>query len=295
VPPSPDRPPQLRGALFRGSTVLRAGWLTRGQLRGSAWCRVYPDVYACATLTLTHRVRTVAVVRLLFPGAVASGRTAAAWWGADVVEPDDPVDCSLPPGAHHGTVAGVRLRRRSLPGGDVVERHGLWVTTPVRTALDLAAVRPPDEAVVALDQFLRVGRVPLAGARAAAEGLTGRDCRLVRTALARADGLAESPQETRLRLLLHRSPLPRPVAQFVVRDRDGFVARVDFAWPEHRLAVEYEGVWHGRPQHVGDDRRRLNRLTAAGWRVVFVTAADLYRPDDVVARIAAALAATSSM
>ena len=106
-----------------------------------------------------------------------------------------------------------------------------------------------------------------------------------------ADGLAGSPQETRLRLLLHASRLPRPVAQHTVLDAAGrFVARVDFAWPDRRVAVEYEGRWHGRPQQVASDRARLNRLTAAGWRVVFVTAEDLRDPDRVVARVAAALA-----
>jgi very-short-patch-repair endonuclease len=84
--------------------------------------------------------------------------------------------------------------------------------------------------------------------------------------------------------------LPRPLAQFVVRDDAGFVARVDFAWPEAKIAVEYEGTWHGdSPQQVAADRRRLNRLTAAGWTVIFVTAADLHRPDQLVARLAAAL------
>jgi very-short-patch-repair endonuclease len=64
-----------------------------------------------------------------------------------------------------------------------------------------------------------------------------------------------------------------------------------FAWPEAKVAVEYEGRWHGESaQQVGADRQRLNRLTAAGWTVVFVTAADMHRPDLVVARIAAALA-----
>jgi very-short-patch-repair endonuclease len=72
--------------------------------------------------------------------------------------------------------------------------------------------------------------------------------------VAAADGLAESQQETRLRLLLHGSKLPRPVAQFSVYDDVGFVARVDFAWPEQRVAVEYEGRWHGERQHVATDR-----------------------------------------
>jgi very-short-patch-repair endonuclease len=47
---------------------------------------------------------------------------------------------------------------------------------------------------------------------------------------------------------------------------------------------------HGEtPQHLAADRRRLNRLRAAGWTVVFVTAADLHHPEGVVAEIAAAL------
>src|SRR5688572_18937929 len=124
---------------------------------------------------------------------------------------------------------------------------------------------------------------------------TGRGCRRAREAAARADGLAESPQETRLRLVLLASALPPPVAQHTVRDVDGrFVARVDFAWPEQRLAVEYQGAWHGQLQNVVRDRTRLNRLTAAGWRVVFVTAADMRRPAQLLTRIAAALATSTS-
>ena len=69
------------------------------------------------------------------------------------------------------------------------------------------------------------------------------------------------------------------------------MARVDFAWPEQRLAVEYEGLWHGERQQVARDRARLNALTRARWRVVFVTAADLHDPQRLIARIAQALAA----
>jgi very-short-patch-repair endonuclease len=81
------------------------------------------------------------------------------------------------------------------------------------------------------------------------------------------------------------------VAQHVVRDGHGrFLARVDFGWPEHKVALEYEGAWHGERQQVDKDRDRLNKLTAEGWLVIFVTAAHLRRPEDVVARVAAALA-----
>ncbi|MCZ2812543.1 DUF559 domain-containing protein [Modestobacter sp. VKM Ac-2979] len=123
-----------------------------------------------------------------------------------------------------------------------------------------------------------------------AAATTGRGCRRARAAAGLADGLAGSPQETRLRLLLHRAELPTPVAQHSVHDGRVFVARVDFAWPEQRLALEYDGLWHADPGQFAADRRRFNRLLAAGWRVLFVTAADLHRPDQLITRIAAELA-----
>ena len=80
------------------------------------------------------------------------------------------------------------------------------------------------------------------------------------------------------------------MAQYVVRVARGFVARVDSARPERRVAVEYDGAWHADPGRSARDRRRLDRLHAAGWRVVFVTEADLYRPEELLARTAAAMA-----
>ena len=153
-------------------------------------------------------------------------------------------------------------------------------------------IQPLEEAVVALDQFLRAGLVTVDQLRAAAAAISGPGCRQIRRAADLADGLAESPQETRVRLLLNGSRLPRPTAQYTVRGPDGrFIARVDFAWPDAKVAVEYEGMWHGQAQQIGRDRRRLNELTAAGWTVEFVTAAELRDPVVLIARIAAALEA----
>jgi very-short-patch-repair endonuclease len=68
-----------------------------------------------------------------------------------------------------------------------------------------------------------------------------------------------------------------------------FVARVDFAWPERKIAVEYDGLWHAEAGQFAKDRQRLDRLREAGWQGVFVTAADLHRPELLLARLAAAL------
>jgi hypothetical protein len=268
--------------------------LTPKQLRSAAWRRLFPDVYACTDVPVTHRLRAEAVVRLLVPDAVVSGSSAAVLWGVDLAGSGDDVEVTVPPASRAGTIRGVQTRRRVLETERIATRGRVHVTDPVQTAFDLAALRPDESAVIALDRLAGAGVVDLAHARTAALQLRGRNCRRVRTTLGLADGLAGSPQETRVRLLLHASPLPRPVAQHTVRDRHGhFVARVDFAWPQHRVALEYDGVWHGEPQQVARDRERLNRLTAEGWVVVFVTAADLRHPASIVARVDAALASSA--
>lgn len=101
------------------------------------------------------------------------------------------------------------------------------------------------------------------------------------------DGLAESPQEPRLRLVLQRAGLPAPVARFRVFDGEDFVARLDLAYPDVEVAIEYDGLWHGDRRAFLDDRRRLNRLTAAGWIVLHVTVDDLRHPDRLTARVRA--------
>jgi very-short-patch-repair endonuclease len=290
MPPRPHRPPELRGRVFRGSAAVRAGLLTRHQLHSSAWQRLFPDVYACADLPVTHELRTAAVTQIVLPGAVASARSAAVLWDVGLAADADDVEVTVPARCRAGAVPGVQVTRRRLATEDATARRGVPLTTPLRTALDLGRLQPGDDAVIALDRFLSTGLVFLDEVRTAAVPATGRDCRRIRAAVNLADGLAESPQETRLRLLVHRADLPNPVAQYRIRVDGRFLARADFAWPEHRLALEYDGAWHGEPSQFRRDRRRLNRLTAAGWRVIFVTAADLRDPAALIARIAQALA-----
>ena len=288
VPPAPTVPPALSTAPFLGTAALVAGLLTRPQLRGRAWVRLFPDVYVHRDVELTHELRARAAA-LRWPDAVVTGRSAAALWGVPLAGPAAPVEISRLPGTHPVRVPGVRVRRTEVDGRHQCERAGVWATTREATAVDLAGRLPLPEAVAAVDQLVVAG-ADLAEVRWLAGTSLGAGCRRARRAVALADSLAESPQETRLRLLIRRSTLPAPVAQHVVRHRGRFVARVDFAWPDRRVALEYDGLWHRDPQQFGDDRDRLNRIQAAGWRVVFVTARDLHRPEALLARIADALA-----
>jgi very-short-patch-repair endonuclease len=84
-----------------------------------------------------------------------------------------------------------------------------------------------------------------------------------------------------------------PQPQYPIRDPAGrFIARVDLAFPGPRVAIEYDGAWHGDKGQLPRDRRRLNALVQAGWRVLHLTAADLRDPVAVVAAVRRLLASS---
>jgi hypothetical protein len=292
APRIPAPPPVLSRRVFRGSDVLRRGVLTRAQLRTRAYRRLRPGVYVAASVPVTHRLQAEGVALVAPREAVFGGRTAAVLWGGSVFAgADDPVEVVLPPGVRWHPAPGALVRTAPTAGAVVTDGRLRW-TDRTRTALDLIRRGPLDDAVVLLDQLVQAEVAELSAVRAGSAALPRcRGSRQAREVATLADGLAESPQETRLRLVMHRAGLPPPVAQYTVTDAGSFPARVDFAYPEQRLAIEYDGLWHGERDQFAKDRRRLNRLFAAGWRVVFVTAADLRRPGELTRRIAAALAA----
>ncbi|WP_245160608.1 hypothetical protein [Blastococcus sp. CT_GayMR20] len=283
----------MRGAVFRARDVLGDGLLTRDQLRSSAWRRLFRGIYADAELADSFGLR-IRGARLLAPATAAfSGRTAAFMHGCTGLAGfGTPVELSLPAGVQFGPVEGLRIRRVRLPDADVVRIGTFRVTTGLRTALDIARGDPLPVAVAALDVMLAAAVVGWGELRAAGAALRGgRGARRGRQATELADPRAESPPESRLRVLLTLVGL-EPVPQHTVRDATGaFVARVDLAFPAHRVAVEYDGLWHSEDGQFASDRRRLNRLHAAGWIVLHVTAADLYDPEALVARLRALLAA----
>ena len=290
MPRRPHQPEELLSALpFLGWWAVDEGLLTVDQLRSSAWRKVFRGVYVHQGVPDSHELRARAACVLL-PRAVVSGASAAVMWDVDLAGTEDDVEVTLPAGVHPVRMPGLRARRAWLPREQRTLLRATPVTTPEATAVRLAGLLPGDEAVVAVDRILATRAARLDDVRALAGSATGRGSARARRACSLADGVAGSPQETKLRLLIHRSGLPLPLAQHrVFDDRGRFVARVDFGWPEHRVAVEYDGLWHADAQQFPKDRQRLNRLGAAGWRVVFVTAADLHDPERLLRRIAAAL------
>jgi very-short-patch-repair endonuclease len=293
VPRAPRRPPELSGKIFLARTALASGLLTRAELRSSAWRPVLQGIYADATLSVTHAHRCIAVSRYLLPGSGAiGGRSAVSLYGSRLgAGPNEPVEVVVPPTARIGRTAGLRLHVAELPEVDVGRRHGLRVTTPARTCWDLAQWLDPIEAVVLVDALVCARVIPLSNLAEYAECRAGsRGWRRLTRVASLADAGAQSPQESRLRVRLVLAGLPKPVTQHVIAHGGRFVARVDLAWPEHRVAVEYDGLWHGTTDQFHADRRRLNGLVGAGWVVLHVTAQRLHDDfDGFVAELQAAL------
>lgn len=275
--------------------MVAAGLLTAEALRSSAWRRLFRGVYADARLPDSFGLR-VRGARLLLPSsAVFSGRTAAYLHGAvDLADRHSPVDVSVPTGVRCGPIDGMTIRRVALSPDDV-ESLGTWVcTTGLRTALDIARWEPVHDAVAALDVLLARAVVGTAELEESAGLFSGRGFRRARQAVELADPRAGSQPESRLRVLLALAGL-HTVPQVEVRDAAGdFVARVDLAFPDLKIAIEYDGAWHAQPGQFAKDRRRLNRLVAAGWKVIHVTAADMREPGALIAEVRSLVAAATA-
>jgi very-short-patch-repair endonuclease len=254
---------------FRGSEAIANGHLTRGRLAGRSFRRIFPDIYAPAGLTSDLRLRSLAAYELVRRnGGSLSGYSAALLLGADCAPVNAPAEVLVQgkPRARPGLV----VRNGQARGEELVEIDGCLVTGPVRTAWDLCRRLSQVEAVVALDSLSRAGRFDPKVLLARRAGDVGaRGCRRLDDVVALADPRAESPPETRLRLELRNAGLPTPEVQYEVVDEYGFVlARVDLAYPDFKLAIEYDGSTHYTRYQSERDRQRDVVLAGYGWLTI---------------------------
>lgn len=280
--------------IFRGSVAVREGRLRRGQLRNrDLVAPVLHDVYRRADVEPTHQLACRGAGLVVPSGTVLTGRSLATVWGADLAGPEDEVTMvTLARKAPELRGVSVRVASRGpLAHG---AWHGMPIATPHRMAFDLAARLSLEDAVAVLDAVARRGLIELAAFSRWLADRHDHDVVVVRRAVTWADRRAESPPESRCRVRLRLAGYD-VVPQHEVHDGRGFVARVDLALPALRIAIEYDGAWHGDGRQVARDRERLNRLREAGWLVVHVTAATLRSPGALVAAVSVAVAQRTAM
>ena len=277
--------------MFIGSHAIAQGRLTRERLRSLGYRRLVQGVYADPALHLDHRLRACGVALLLPPGTAIGGHSAAAWHGAPFAGVHDPVTVVRPPGVEWKGPRQVRVHRTDLAPADIVETDDGPVTNALRTAWDVATLEPLGTAVAALDAMVRACSFALRDLEDLAAAGVGRwGVARVRRAVPLVDPRAESAPESKVRVALVLAGLT-PEPQFQVRHDGEFLGKVDLAWPEAKLIVEYEGEHHFTDEQIARDDVRYAALIAAGWRVIRLNAPDLRDLDGVVRRVRAALAA----
>jgi predicted transcriptional regulator of viral defense system/very-short-patch-repair endonuclease len=287
--------------LFTKEQALHAGvtdlTITQRCARGR-WERVRPGVYRVAGTPSSWEHELLAACLATSSTAVASHRAAAALWELPGVERGR-LEVMVDRERWH-RLAGVTCHQSiDLSSEDRALRGGIPVTRIERTLFDMARFFTIARLEEAVDEALRRGLTTVEQmnerfdefARPGRRGL-----KRIRAVLSMRDPVAalpESVQERRLARLLQRHGLPLPVLQFEIRVGGRLAARVDAAYPEHRIAIEYDSyMFHGGRRRHELDLARRNRLEALGWRVLHATAADIRNADELCRAVRAALALT---
>ncbi|MGW1002010.1 hypothetical protein [Streptomyces sp. NPDC002520] len=168
------------------------------------------------------------------------------------------------------------------------------MTTPVRTCADLLLQLPRMEAVSVLDSALHQGLLAESDLHKIPTHLSGRPhAPRARTWLRLANARAESPLETRVRLICLDDGLPLPVLQWRIPDLEqGCSYRIDLGWPARLVGIEADGkAPHSTPQALYKDRFRHNRLSTLlpGLTLLRFTWSDTYNPQSILLPLRRAL------
>lgn len=261
---------------FLGTEELARGTVTRRTLI-SRHDRVYRNVYMARGEELTPARRAVAAWLWSGRQATVAGLSAAALYGTDWIEPRQPAELYRRNGK---PVDGILIHRDELLADETRLIRGIRATTPARTAFDLGRRGRREQALVDVDALANATRllssdvVPLLDRHRGVRGLVQ-----LREVIDLMDRGAESPQETRTRLLLIDAGLPRPQTQIVVEGDFGDRAfvRIDMGYEEFKVGIEYDGVHHWTdPSSRNRDIDKYAELARLGWLIIRVNS-DLLR------------------
>jgi hypothetical protein len=250
------------------------------QVANGGLVRVRHGVYARTQPDLLSRL---AALDLAFgQDAVASMGTAAALYGFDT-ENTTAVHILEPGVRTRSTQDLVVHQRKGAPLQWVASRRA---TAPAWTAVEVARQLTRPRALATLDAALHSRRCTAGELEQAVRDQRGRrGIVAVRGLLPFADARPESAMESEARLLMIDYGLPLPELQYTIRGANGERWRVDFAWPDARVAAEYDSVeWHAGRTEMLRDKARFAGVQEVGWTVVPIVVADVRRRPERLAR-----------
>ncbi|GAB4066286.1 hypothetical protein GCM10028777_18490 [Angustibacter speluncae] len=294
--PTPRRPlpAHLRSRPFTLAEARAAG-MTRQETRHPSLRRPYRGVLVPDHLPDDLRTRCVAASLVLPPATAFGAATAATLLGlplpaaVDPARHHDPVlDVVVPPGAR-SRLPRTRATTGRSPGRPAPVGR-LVLVPPAAAWAGLGGVLSVDDLVVLGDAVARrVGRGRLRSVLDAPGQLVGRS--VLEQAYDLVRDRVDSPQETRLRLVVVRGGIPEPeVNRDAFDDRGGWLAVPDLGWHAQQVALEYLGDVHRTAKgRWRKDVRRREVLEDNGWVVHFATADDLRAPAELLARVAGSL------
>jgi very-short-patch-repair endonuclease len=301
----------LEGVVFLRREALSNGWTDRqiqAQVRRGEWFRVRRGAYVSGDLWRSlsaadrYRVLCRAVLRTAHHTAALSHISAAVElgapvWGRDLSE----VHLTRTDGKSGRREGGVVHHRGVLTEDQVIERNGVRITGGTRAAVEVCTILEVEGALVTVNGLLHLGETTAAEFAAMARETESWPHSLTTDIVVRlANPRIESVGESRTAYLCWSQHLPRPEPQFKVRDERGIeLHRVDFAWPEHKAFLEFDGrekYFRYRKEGetleeflIREKRREELICQLTGWVCIRITWADLGSPLATARRIRAIL------
>ena len=307
-------PVEVSGNVFLRSQALAAGYSDRDiarLVRQGVWHRIRRGAYVDAAVWQAlddvgrHALRARAVVMQSKTDVVLSHISALPAYGAPTWDLAlDVVHVTRVDRRAGRNEAGVRQHQGVLLPNDVAVWRGLNVTSAIRTAIDITTVAGTEASLAIVNHLLHEKHAVLQDVLERYRSMENHPYTLKTDLVLRlADERIESLGESRTFYLCWRHGIPMPEPQWVVRDWAGRkVARLDFAWPDHKVWLEFDGKekyvkFLREDETVSDavhrEKRREEMITElTGWRCIRITWADLFYPERTAARIRAMLART---
>jgi len=269
-------------AVFTTAYAMAHG-VSRSQLQRGAYSHIFWGVYTTGDAA-DVAMRALAALRVAGPNALLGGVTVLKFLGVWLparLQEDDHIHVTMPPGTCGPQTPPIIVTRSKvvLEPIELWDVFGLMGVHPAQAWLQAATRLSLIDLVVATDALMR--RKHTVAIWPEFEYVLScfpgrRGVKRARQALAMAHEGVDSPMETRLRLALIASRLPCPEVNWPLRPQpDGQLYYLDMAYPQAKLAVEYDGAGHvNNRTQMQRDRTRRREIEDAGWRIITATNAD---------------------